>query len=53
MKINTNISNIIDGNADKNKYDAEVKRILSDKTILAWILKFTVAEFREYSVEDI
>ncbi len=27
MKVNTNISNVIDGNADKSKYDAEVKMI--------------------------
>lgn len=36
-KANTNISNVIDGNADKSKYDAEIKKLLSDKTILAWI----------------
>ncbi len=53
MKVNTNISNVIDGNADKSKYDAEIKKLLSDKTILAWIMKFSVKEFSGYSVQDI
>ena len=53
MQVGTNISNVIDGNADQSKYDAEVKRVLSDPQILAWILKYTTKEFREYSIEQI
>ena len=41
MKINTNISNVVERNADMSKYDAEVKKVLSDPQILAWILKYT------------
>jgi len=50
---NTNIANVIDGNADKSKYDAEAKKILADKNILAWIMKYSVKEFSEYPVEVI
>ena len=46
-------SNIIEGNADKSKYDAEIKKMLGDKTVLAWILKYSVEEFKEYSIEVI
>ena len=53
MLENTNISNVIDGNADKSKYDAEVKKVLSDPQILAWILKYTVKEFKDFSIEQI
>ncbi len=53
MQVNTNISNVMDGNADQSKYDAEVKRVLSDPQILAWILKHTAKEFKEFSIEQI
>lgn len=35
------------------QYDKHVKRILSNRYILAWILKYTVAEFEELSIEQI
>lgn len=35
MKVNTHISNIIEETAEKSQYDTEVKKVLSDKTILA------------------
>ena len=53
MKSNTHISNVLEGNCNKDRYDAEVKKILSDKTVLSWILKYTVAELDGYPVEDI
>lgn len=41
-------------NADcKIQYDRNVKEILSDKIILAWILKYSVHEFKAYSIEEI
>lgn len=52
MVMNTNISNVIDGNADKSQYDTEVKKILSDKTVLAWIMQYTVNEFNGCSAKD-
>ena len=33
--------------AGKSQYDAQCKRILANKVILAWILKYTVKEFEE------
>ena len=53
MKVNTHISNIIEGTAEKSQYDTEVKKVLSDKTILAWIMKYTVAEVKSYEIEEI
>ena len=53
MKINTNISNVVEGNADMSKYDAEVKKVLSDPQILAWILKYTTEEMKDYSMKQI
>ena len=37
----------------KAKYDARVKRILSDKNVLAWVLKYTVREFKQCSIDEI
>lgn len=53
MEINTNISNIVEATDVSARYDAEVKKILSNKNILAWIIKYTVSEFKEYTVEEI
>ena len=53
MKINTNISNVVERNADMSKYDAEVKKVLSDPQILAWILKYTTEELKDCSIERI
>lgn len=38
---------------NKEKYDTEVKKILSDKGILSWILKYTVEEFKETELSRI
>lgn len=35
------------------KYDAEVKKILSDKNVLAWILKQSAEEFKDLTIEKI
>lgn len=40
--------------AGKNiQYDEQVKRVLSDKIILAWILKYSTDEFKDVSIEEI
>ena len=49
--MNTHIANVIEGNANKSKYDTEIKKILGDKTILSWILKYCTDEFKEYEIE--
>ncbi len=53
MKENTYISDVLEGNNNKDRLDTEVKKVLSDKTVLAWILKYTTAEFKRYSIEHI
>ncbi|MCC8066522.1 MAG: hypothetical protein LIO94_05400 [Clostridiales bacterium] len=37
----------------KVQYDTQCKRVLAHKSILAWILKYTLEEFFEVSLEDI
>lgn len=40
--------------ADVNaRYDAEVKLLLSDRRLLAWIMKYTVSELMDYDIETI
>ena len=53
MTDNTYISDALEGNDCKDRLDTEVKKVLSDKTVLAWILKYTTAEFERYSIEKI
>ncbi len=53
MKENTYISDTLEGNDCKDRLDTEVKKVLSDKTVLAWILKYTTAEFEQYSIGKI
>lgn len=45
------ISNAIDSARDKIQYDEHVRRILKDKSILAYILKYAVKEFMDYSID--
>ena len=49
----TNLLNLLHASSIKIRYDTEVKKILSNKTILSWILKFTVTEFKNYSIQEI
>ena len=37
----------------KNQYDNHVKRVLANKIILAWILKYATEEFADMSVDEI
>lgn len=54
MRAKTNISQLIDGiTPEKLQYNTEIIKILSDKTILAWILKYTVEEFMHCGIEEI
>lgn len=38
---------------DKAKYDAACKRLLSEKIILAWIMKHCIQEYYDYDVNEI
>lgn len=42
MRLESNIAKTVEEVNGKAKYDAEVKKVLSDPQILAWILKYTV-----------
>ncbi len=53
MQIKTNIAKAVEEVDTKVRYDAAVKKVLSDPQILAWILKYTVKEFKEYTIPDI
>lgn len=47
------ISTTIDSTEQQAQYDASVKRLLSEKIILAWILKECVTEFKPFSISQI
>ena len=52
--IETNLAQTVDAANDSGAaYDTNVKYLLSDKQILARILKYTVEEFHEMGIEDI
>lgn len=51
--ISNNLLNLLHESGIKARYDTEVKKILSNKTILSWILKFTVKEFKDSTIEEI
>ena len=53
MQIKTNIAKTVEEVDTKVRYDAAVKKVLSDPQILAWILKYTVKEFADYGISDI
>lgn len=49
----SHLATVLEVEGHKARYDAEVKKILSDRTILAWILKYTVSEFENFTIEEI
>lgn len=53
MNIKTTIAKNICAADDKAKYDAACKRLLSEKIILAWIMKHSIQEYYVYDVNEI
>jgi len=53
VKVETRLTSAIGLTDGKKIYDEACKRILSDKMILAWIMKECVEEYAEVTVEDI
>ena len=49
----TYLKRSLDSANDKAKYDENVKTILSDKTILSWILKYSAEEYMGCGIEEI
>lgn len=53
MEEKTSLSNSLEMADNKAKYDENVKNILSNKIILAWILKYAVKEFKNDDIDNI
>ena len=53
MEAENSISKTIDTAEQEAQYDTCVKRLLSEKIILAWILKECVNEFKQYAIPQI
>lgn len=53
MEINTPIAEDIHVTDQNAQYDAACKRLLSQKIILAWIMKSCLKEYRDCDVKDI
>lgn len=53
MEQKTTLSQIIDAAEQKARYDASCKRVLAEKNILAWIMKYTMSEYAECDVREI
>ena len=53
METETTLAKVIEVADDKVKYDAVCKRLLSEKYILAWIMKCCMKEFASYSIQEI
>lgn len=53
MDKKTALSNNLESVTDNVRYDQNIKNILANKSILAWILKYTTSEFQNYNIEDI
>ena len=51
--MNTSAARTIEINTDHIAYDASCKRLLSEKRILAWIMKYCVSECSEMDIDDI
>lgn len=52
-EINTALSNDLEATNYQVQYDQNIKNILANKIILAWILKYTVSDFKETTIERI
>ncbi len=54
MKTQTHLKNTIDAiDSDKAKYDKNIKELLADIQVLSRILKYTVEEVKDLTIEEI
>lgn len=53
IKAQTTVAESIDAVSEKEQYDAACKRVLSEKIILAWIMKGCLDEYRDCGVNEI
>ena len=52
-EVNTALSQDLENADFRIQYDENIKKILSNKIILAWILKYSVSEYENETVDDI
>ena len=53
MEVNTPIAEDIQATDQNAQYDSACKRLLSEKIILAWIMKSCLEEYRDCDVKEI
>lgn len=53
MEVETQLAKLIQVTNEKAKYDTQVKKLLANEAILAWILKTCTEEFASYSPSEI
>ena len=53
LESETTIAENLRNTYEKAQYDAACKRLLSEKIILAWIMKECLEEYRDYDVKEI
>lgn len=53
MELETNLARNLSQTEAKASYDASCKRLLANKTILAWIMKSCLEEYRDCTIEEI
>lgn len=53
MEVETTLAEAIDTAGENAKYDAACKRLLSEKYILAWIMKSCLTEYQDCTIEEI
>ena len=49
----THLANSVEVAEAKSQLDENAKHVLGNKQVLAWIVKYTVEEFRDYELEEI
>ena len=53
MEIENTLAKNITAAGEKAAYDAACKRLLANKTILAWIMKSCLEEYKTHSINEI
>lgn len=53
MKKKTYLAESVETASMKAQYDTQAKKIVADKSVLSWIIKYTVEELKGYTLEEI
>ena len=52
-KMKTHLANNVEVAVAKSQLDENAKRLLANKQVLAWIIKYTMEEFKDYELMEI